>query len=83
MIEKMPYISEHLTSLRQEITSLRDLNARYSAQSEHSMMDQSALEVRAKRLLEIKRELSQILANPGDHKVWWDKVRALEPEKVF
>jgi len=76
MMKEMAYIKEHLTSLRQEITSLRDLNARYSEQSEHSTVDQSALEVRANRLREIKQELSQILASPGDSKVWWDKVRA-------
>jgi len=72
----MPYIAEHLASLRQEITSLRDLNARYAEKNEHSIVDQSALEVRAHRLLEIKRELSQILANPGDSKVWWERSRA-------
>jgi hypothetical protein len=76
MIKEMAYIKEHLTSLRQEITSLRNLNTRYSEQSEHSTMDQSALEVRTNRLLEIKQELSQIMANPGDSRVWWDKVRA-------
>ncbi len=76
MIKEMAYISEHLFSLRQEITSLRNLNARYSEQSEHSTMDQSALEVRANRLLEIKQELSKILAHPNDCGVWWEKSRA-------
>jgi hypothetical protein len=75
MIKTMPYISEHLTSLRQEITNLRDLNARYSEKSEHSAIDQSALETRTHRLLEIKRELSKILERPGDSPVWWDKSR--------
>ncbi len=76
MMKEMAYISEHLFSLRQEITSLRNLNARYSEQNEHSTLDQSALEVRANRLLEIKQELSKILANPGDCRVWWDKSHA-------
>ena len=75
MIEMMPYISERLSSLRQEITTLRDLNARYSEKSDHSAMDQSALELRTNRLLEIKQELSKILDRPGDPGVWWEKFR--------
>jgi hypothetical protein len=74
-IEKMSFISEHLTSLRQEITTLRTLNARYSEKSEHSPIDQSALELRTNRLLEIKKELSRILDRPGDPSVWWEKSR--------
>ena len=79
MIEEMTYISEHLTSLRQEITELRDLNTRYSAMSEHGPLDQSALEVRANRLLQIKQELSGMLERPSDPKVWWDRVRKPAP----
>lgn len=75
MIKKMSYISEHLSSLRQEITTLRDLNARYSEKTEHSAIDQSALETRTNRLLEIKKELSKILERPGDPAVWWEKFR--------
>jgi len=71
----MPYISERLSSLRQEITTLRDMNTRYSEKSEHSPIDQSALEVRTNRLLEIKQELSKILDRPGDPAVWWEKSR--------
>jgi hypothetical protein len=71
----MPYISEHLSSLRQEITTLRNMNALYAGQSQHSPMDQSALEVRTNRLLEIKKELSKILAQPRDASVWWEKLR--------
>lgn len=71
----MPYISEHLSSLRQEITNLRNLNARYSERIEHSPMDQSALELRANRLLEIKQELAKILDRPDDSPVWWEKFR--------
>ena len=33
--------------------------------------DQSALEVRANRLLQIKQELSGMLERPSDPKVWW------------
>jgi hypothetical protein len=75
MIKEMTYISEHLSSLRQEITDLRNMNARYSAKSEHGPLDQSALEVRANRLLQIKRELSNMLERPNDPKVWWEKLR--------
>lgn len=71
----MPYITEHLSNLRREITTLRDMNARYSAQSEHSPMDQSALEVRTNRLAAIKQELLKILDRPGDPGVWWEKLR--------
>jgi hypothetical protein len=74
-IKTMSYITEHLSSLRQEITVLRTMNARYSEQSEHGPMDQSALELRANRLLEIKQELSKILDRPNDSGVWWEKFR--------
>jgi hypothetical protein len=72
----MAYMSDHLSNLRQEITHLRNLNARYSEKSEHSPMDQSALELRTNRLLEIKQELSKILDRPGDSTVWWEKLRS-------
>ena len=55
----MPYILEHLTSLRQEITDLRNMNARSASRTTDSQIDQSAVEMRANRLLEIKKELSQ------------------------
>jgi len=71
----MPYILEHISRLRQEVTTLRNMNARYSEKSEHSPMDQSALEVRTTRLLEIKQELSKILDRPGDSAEWWEKLR--------
>jgi hypothetical protein len=75
MIEKMTYISEHLSNLRQEITDLRNMNARYNNKSEHGPLDQSALEMRSARLLQIKRELSNMLDRPGDPKIWWEKLR--------
>ena len=79
MIKGMTYISLHLSNLRQEITTLRDLNARYSEKSEHSPMDQSAFELRTNRLLEIKQELSKILDRPSDPAVWWEKFRGPRP----
>jgi len=71
----MPYISEHLTSLRQEIADLRDLNARLSEKGGHTAVDQTALELRTNRLREIKQELSKILKRPDDHKAWWERSR--------
>ena len=71
----MPYISEHLTSLRQEITDLRNMNVRYSEKGAHSELDQTALELRTNRLREIKQELSKMLDRPGDPAVWWEKFR--------
>ena len=72
----MTSILEYLSSLRQEITILRNLNARYSEKSAHSQLDESALEQRTNRLLEIKKELSKILHRPGDPNVWWEKARS-------
>ncbi len=71
----MPYISERLSNLRQEISTLRNMNTRFSEKSEHSPIDRSDLELRTNRLLEIKQELSKILDRPGDSAVWWEKFR--------
>ena len=75
MIKEMPYISEHLSSLRQEIADLRNLNARISEKGAHSAVDQTALELRTTRLREIKQELSKILNRPDDPMVWWERSR--------
>ena len=76
MIEEMPYISEHLSSLRQEITDLRDMNARCAEKgAAHTALDQTALELRTNRLREIKQELSRMLNRPDDPKVWWERSR--------
>lgn len=75
MIEEMPYITEHLTSLRQEIADLRNLNARFSEKGDRSELDQTAQELRTNRLREIKLELSQMLNRPEDPKVWWERAR--------
>jgi hypothetical protein len=71
--QSMPYILEHLTSLRQEITDLRTMNERSALKTADSQIDQSAVEMRANRLAEIKRELSQMLNRPDDPQVWWEK----------
>lgn len=72
-IECMPYILEHLSSLRQEITDLRNMNARFTGKGSDGQIDQSAVEMRANRLAEIKKELSQMLNRPEDPAVWWEK----------
>lgn len=71
----MPYISEHLSSLRQEINDLRNLNARFAEKGNHNELDQTALELRTNRLREIKQELSKMLDRPDDPKVWWERFR--------
>jgi len=75
MIKEMPYISEHLSSLRQEITDLRNLNARLAESGKRTDLDQTALELRTNRLREIKQELSKMLNRPDDPKVWWERSR--------
>jgi hypothetical protein len=71
----MDYISTHLTSLRQEISDLRNLNARYAEHRQHSPLEESAFGLRQDRLMQIKQELSTMLSCPPDPAVWWDKRR--------
>jgi hypothetical protein len=75
MMEEMPYIAEHLSSLRQEIADLRNLNARLAEKAGHNPVDQTALELRTTRLREIKQELATMLNRPDDPKVWWERSR--------
>jgi hypothetical protein len=75
MIKEMPLISEHLTSLRQEIADLRNQNAQLSARGGHTPADQTTLELRSNRLREIKQELAQMLNRPADPKAWWERTR--------
>jgi len=71
----MDYLSPHLASLRQEITDLRNMNVLYSQQGVHSPVEQAASDVRARRLLQIKQELSKMRDCPPEPGIWWDKVR--------
>jgi len=71
----MSYVSEHLSSLRREITDLQSRNARYSKKSEHSAVEKSDRELRTVRLQEIKYELSKMLNGADNCAVWWDTVR--------
>jgi hypothetical protein len=69
----MDYLSSHLASLRQEIAELRNINVLYAKQSVHNAVEQTASDVRASRLLQIKQELSNMRDCPPDPRVWWDR----------
>lgn len=71
----MANIQERLSSLRQEIVDLRNLNAVFSEKGKHSVLDKTAFEVRTNRLREIKQELSKMLARPNDPEIWWERSR--------
>jgi hypothetical protein len=71
----MPYLAEHLSSLRHEITDLRNMNVLYSQQSQHSPTERTASDSRENRLVQIKQELSKMLNRPDDTAVWWGKSR--------
>lgn len=75
MIKEMPYIKEHLSGLRQEISDLQTMNERFAGKRVHSEVEQAALELRTNRLREIKQELSKMLDRPQDSKVWWERSR--------
>jgi hypothetical protein len=78
--QSMDYIGSHLSSLRQEITDLRNMNALHAQRGERSPLQQTAYEVRATRLLQIKQELSKMLNRPEEGSaVWWDKSRKATP----
>ena len=75
-------VMEHLSSLRQEIAFLQKMNTHYSHKGEHSLLDQSAFEMRTIRLLQIKKELTNMLGRSNDPKVWWEKLgKKSESEK--
>ena len=71
----MAYLAEHLSSLRHEITDLRNMNVVYSQQIQHTPVERTASIVRESRLVQIKQELSKILNRPDDPKVWWERSR--------
>ncbi len=75
MIKEMPYLTERLSGLRQEINDLQNMNVRYAGKRVHTEVEQSALELRTNRLREIKQELSKLLDRPQDSKVWWETAR--------
>jgi hypothetical protein len=54
-------ISERLAFMRQEMSDLRVINARYWVKSQHTALDKSAHALRQGRLLGIKQELSDMM----------------------
>ena len=68
------YLADHLFSLRQEIAHLQNMNTHYAKKTEHTPLDESALELRTVRLLQIKKELANMLVRPNNPKVWWEKL---------
>jgi hypothetical protein len=76
----MAYLTEHLSSLRQEITDLRNMNVLYLQRSEHSPGERTASDVRGSRLVQIKQELAKMRQRPDDSAVWWGTSR--RPDRV-
>ena len=70
----MTYLADHISSLRQEIAHLQNMNTHYANKTEHFPLDESALEMRTVRLLQIKKELANMLVRPNNPKVWWEKL---------
>ena len=75
----MDYLSSHLVNLRREIAELQNINVLYAKQSGHNAVEQTASDVRASRLLQIKQELSKMRDCPPEPRVWWDTVRQPKP----
>lgn len=65
----MDYLSSRLARLRLEIAELRNINVLYTQQSVHDAVEQTASDVRASRLLQIKQELSKMRDCPPEPKV--------------
>jgi uncharacterized protein YicC (UPF0701 family) len=59
------YISERVSSIRQEIDELRNLNEKYWARNEHAVIEKSAHQNRELRLSQIKQELAIMLKGCG------------------
>jgi hypothetical protein len=55
------YISERLANMRQAMSDIKVINARYWVQSRHTVLDKSAHALREGRLLGIRQELSDML----------------------
>jgi hypothetical protein len=55
------YISERLVSLKRELSDLRVSNARYWSRMEHTPLQKSGRALNQGRLLQIKRELSDLM----------------------
>ena len=74
MMQNVTYLADHLSSLRQEIAILQNMNTHYANKTEHSPLDESASQLRTVRLLQIKKELANMLLRPNNSKVWWERL---------
>ena len=55
------HISERLASMRQTISDIRVINARYWVKSQHTALDKSAHALQEGKLLGIRQELSDMM----------------------
>jgi hypothetical protein len=55
------HISKRLAGMRQEISDLRIATARYWSKSQPTAVDKTAYALRQRRLLEIRREVSDMM----------------------
>jgi hypothetical protein len=55
------YISERIDSIKKEMSDLRVTTALHWSKSQHTMLEKSAYALGKGRLLEIKRELSDLM----------------------
>jgi hypothetical protein len=55
------HILERLASMRQTISDIRVINARYWVKSQHTALDKSAHALREGKLLGIRQELSDMM----------------------
>jgi len=55
------YISERLSNMKQEISDLRVTTARYCSKNQHTALEKSAFALGKERLLEIKREVTDMM----------------------
>jgi hypothetical protein len=55
------YISERLASLKLELTDLRVVNARYWSRMDHTPLQKSGRALNQERLVQIKRELTDLM----------------------
>ena len=61
MMDGSNHISERLASIRQTISDVKIINARYWAKSPHTALDKSAHAFREGKLLGIKQELADMM----------------------
>ena len=61
MVQDADHISERLSGLKQELSDLRVINARYWSRSAHTALEKTARALNQERVLRIKRELADLM----------------------